>query len=112
MNLQLTLQDEFVKLEPLKATDFEKLYTLACDPLIWEQHPNKDRYKREVFNVFFKGAMESNGAYIIYDAKTNVPIGGSRFYDLDTKKVRSLLAIHSSHVRIGAVRITGPQKRS
>jgi RimJ/RimL family protein N-acetyltransferase len=86
MNLQMPLQNEFVRLEPLKATDFEKLYSVANDPLVWEQHPNKDRYKREVFEVFFKGAMESKGAYIIYDAKTNAPIGSSRYYDLDREK--------------------------
>jgi RimJ/RimL family protein N-acetyltransferase len=86
MNIQVPLQNEFVRLEPLKATDFEKLYSVASDPLLWEQHPNKDRYKREVFELFFKGAMESKGAYIIYDAKTNSPIGSSRYYDLDREK--------------------------
>jgi RimJ/RimL family protein N-acetyltransferase len=86
MNLQLPLKNELVTLEPLKELDFEKLYAVANDPLVWEQHPNKDRYKREVFEVFFKGAMESKGAYLIYDAKTNSPIGSSRYYDLDREK--------------------------
>ncbi len=86
MNIQQPLQNYFVKLEPLKATDFEKLFAVASDPLIWEQHPNKDRYKKEVFEVFFKGAMESKGAYIIYDAKTNEVIGSSRYYGLDIEK--------------------------
>ncbi|MDZ4665331.1 MAG: GNAT family N-acetyltransferase [Bacteroidota bacterium] len=86
MNVQLPLQNYFVKLEPLKATDFEKLFAIARDPLIWEQHPNKDRYKREVFEVFFKGAIESTGAYVIYDAKTNAVIGSSRYYDLNIEK--------------------------
>lgn len=86
MNVQLPLQNNFVKLEPLKETDFEKLYAVANDPLLWEQHPNKDRYKREVFEVFFKGALESKGAYLIYDIKTNELIGSSRYYDLDKEK--------------------------
>lgn len=86
MNIQIPLQNHFVKLEPLTESDFEKLFAVACDPLIWEQHPNKDRYKREVFEVFFKGAIESKGAYIIYDAKTNEVIGSSRYYDLNTEK--------------------------
>lgn len=84
--LQPSLANEFVRIEPLKETDFETLYHVASDPLIWEQHPNKDRYKREVFQVFFEGAIESNGAFLVYDAKTNEPIGSSRFYDLDIEK--------------------------
>ncbi len=57
VNLQPTLENEFVKIQPLQESDFERLYAVACDPLIWEQHPNKDRYKREVFENFFKGAI-------------------------------------------------------
>ncbi|HWY12743.1 MAG TPA: GNAT family N-acetyltransferase [Bacteroidia bacterium] len=84
--LQPTLQNEFVKLVPLKEADFEILYKAASDPLIWEQHPNKKRWQREVFQNFFKGAIESKGAFIIYDAKTNEVIGSSRFYDWSEEK--------------------------
>ena len=72
--------DDRVQLQPLKATDFEELYQVASDPLIWEQHPNPDRYKREVFMVYFEGALASNGAMLIRDAQGLV-IGSSRFYD-------------------------------
>lgn len=81
-----TLQDESVKLVPLKEEDFEILYKVANDPLIWEQHPNKNRWQRNVFQIFFKGAIESKGAYLIYDTKTNEPIGSTRFYDWDMEK--------------------------
>ena len=84
--LQPTLQNEFVKLVPLKETDFEMLFKVASDPLIWEQHPNKNRWKREVFENFFQGAIESKGAFLIYDVKTNEPIGSSRFYGPDSEK--------------------------
>ncbi|TND08381.1 MAG: hypothetical protein FD123_2177 [Bacteroidetes bacterium] len=80
-HLQPTLENEFIRIQPLKETDFEELYAVASDPLIWEQHPNKDRYKREVFQNFFKGAMESGGAFLVLDAKTGKPAGSSRFYD-------------------------------
>lgn len=88
-NLQPTLENEFVKIQPLKKSDFEKLYTVACDPLVWEQHPNKDRYKREVFKVFFKGAIESGGAFLVSDNQTGEAIGSSRFYDynLENKSI-------------------------
>ena len=82
-DLQPTLQDELIRIEPLKSTDFEILNSVASDPLIWEQHPNKDRYKREVFEVFFKGALESGGAFLVIDQLLNKPIGSSRFYDID-----------------------------
>jgi RimJ/RimL family protein N-acetyltransferase len=79
----ITLINDFIKLVPLAKDDFEKLYQVASDPLIWEQHPTKNRYQREIFEIFFTGAMESKGAFIVIDAKTNEPIGSSRFYDLN-----------------------------
>lgn len=87
MNFELlpALENELIKLEALKESDFETLYSIASDPEIWEQHPNKDRYKRPVFETFFKGAMESKAAFLVYDKQTNVPIGSSRYYDLDFK---------------------------
>ena len=90
-NLQPTLENEFVKIQPLKESDFEILYGVACDPLIWEQHPNKDRYKREVFEVFFKGAIESGGAFLVFDKQTNEAIGSSRFYDYNSENKSVLI---------------------
>ena len=80
------LKNEFVELTPLKEEDFERLYQVANDPLLWEQHPNKDRYQREVFATYFKGAMESGGAFIISAAATHQPIGSSRLYEYDDAK--------------------------
>ncbi|MGZ3901686.1 MAG: GNAT family N-acetyltransferase [Bacteroidia bacterium] len=80
MNLQPILENDFVKLIPLQEIDFEELYAIASDPLIWEQHPNKDRWKKEVFQNFFKGAMESKGAFKIIDRKSDDTIGSTRFY--------------------------------
>lgn len=82
-DLQPTLENDLIKVVPLKEEDFEALFAVASDPLIWEQHPNKDRYKREVFENFFKGAMESKGAFIVYEKHTNKIVGSSRYYELD-----------------------------
>jgi RimJ/RimL family protein N-acetyltransferase len=90
MNLQPTdLSNELIKLTPLQNGDFERLYLVACDPLIWEQHPNKDRYKREVFQVFFDGAIQSGGAFLVFNNKTGRLIGSSRYcaYNKDTKTI-------------------------
>ncbi len=77
------LENEIVILRPLRDDDFEALYSVAADPLIWEQHPNKTRYQRPVFETYFKGAMESNSAYLVSDKVTGDVIGCSRFYDYD-----------------------------
>lgn len=84
-NLQPTLTNELIKISQLKEEHFDEIYAVASDPLIWEQHPNKNRYQLEVFKTFFKGAIESNGAVIISDAVTNEVIGCSRYYDFDDK---------------------------
>ncbi|MGB4770056.1 MAG: GNAT family N-acetyltransferase [Chitinophagaceae bacterium] len=83
MLIPIVLEDESVMLRPLQHSDFESLYVVASDPLIWEQHPNPNRYQRAVFENYFKGAMESGGAYLIIDKTSNLVIGCSRFYDHD-----------------------------
>jgi N-acetyltransferase len=83
INFQPSLQDSFVIARPLLETDFESLYLAASDPLIWEQHPNKNRYQREVFQNYFTGAMESGGALLVKDAQTNAVIGSSRYSDYE-----------------------------
>ncbi|MFN3752637.1 GNAT family N-acetyltransferase [Flavobacterium sp.] len=75
------LENELIKLIPLRETDFEELYEVASDPLVWEQHPNKLRYQLEVFQNYFEGAMLSKGAFLIRDQKTKEVVGCSRFYD-------------------------------
>lgn len=81
INLQPTLKNEKAILYPLGSDDFELLYAAAADPLVWEQHPNKDRWKREVFQTFFDGALQSGGAFKIADAQSGHIIGSTRFYD-------------------------------
>ena len=44
-DLQPTLRGELLELRPFEASDFEDLFAVAADPLIWEQHPDRDRYK-------------------------------------------------------------------
>lgn len=89
INLQPELRGELVHLKPLKSEDFESLYQVASDPLIWEQHPAKDRFQREVFEKFFQGAIESKGAFIVYDVQSGKVIGSSRYdrHDPDQKQI-------------------------
>lgn len=84
INLQPTLETENILVSPLKKQDFEGLYLAAADPEIWEQHPNRNRWKREVFESFFEGAIKSGGAFKIIDKSTGEIIGSTRFYDYDS----------------------------
>lgn len=87
-DLQPILKGELLELRPLRAEDFHDLYAVAADPLIWEQHPNKDRHKEEAFKVFFREALESGGALIAINSKTGQVIGSSRFHECDQEKSR------------------------
>ena len=81
-DLQPTLLHNYlIKLVPLAETDFDKLFEVASNPKVWEQHPNPNRYKLEDFTTYFKGAIESKGAFLIIDSKTNEVVGCSRYYD-------------------------------
>src|SRR3989440_10467971 len=73
-------------LSPLPPADFDALFSVASDPLIWEQHPNSDRYKKAVFQTFFQDALASRGALIAIDNKTSRVIGSSRFHGFDETK--------------------------
>ena len=79
-DLQPTLQGELLDLRPLRAEDFDALFAVASDPLIWEQHPANDRYKPEVFRAFFDEGLASKGALIATDKKDGRVIGSSRFH--------------------------------
>ena len=81
-NIQpIHLKNDLITLVPLKETDFDQLFEVASNPKVWEQHPNPNRYKLEDFTNYFKGAIESKGAFLILDAKTNETVGCSRYYD-------------------------------
>jgi RimJ/RimL family protein N-acetyltransferase/GNAT superfamily N-acetyltransferase len=82
-HLQPTLEGETLRLRPLQENDWEALYGVASDPLIWEQHPAADRYREEVFRQFFREAMESGGAFAVLDAKDDRVIGSSRYLGYD-----------------------------
>src|SRR5437588_3208604 len=85
-DLQPTLKGKLLELRPLRPEDFQDLFAVASDPLIWEQHPVKDRYKEEVFKMFFREALESGGALLAMDSKAGRVIGSSRFHGYDQEK--------------------------
>lgn len=82
-SVQPVLENEEFQLIPLQQGDFESLYEVASDPKVWEQHPNKDRYQREIFENFFRGAIESKGAFKVVEKSTGDVLGSSRYYNFD-----------------------------
>ncbi len=86
MNLQPVLRGELLELRPLRPDDFDALHAVAADPLIWEQHPVRDRYKVEVFRDFFRTGLESGGGLVAIDRRTGAIIGSSRYHGYDPLK--------------------------
>lgn len=80
------MKGELLTLRPLRPEDFNELFAAASDPLIWEQHPVRDRYKREIFEHYFSDALKSGGALITIDSTAGKVIGSSRFHGYDEQK--------------------------
>ena len=68
-----------LELRPLRPDDWEALFAVASDPLIWAGHPARDRYTEPVFRDFFREALESGGALVAIDRATGQIVGSSRY---------------------------------
>lgn len=79
------LTGEILELRPLRAADFEALFQVAADPLIWEQHPEPNRYQEATFRAFFEEALTSGGALVALDRATGRIIGSSRYHGYDAE---------------------------
>ena len=77
--LQCLMQSDLVTLYPLEEKHRDEMYLAASDPLIWEQHPSHDRWKKEVFYDFFDNAIKGNLAFAVVDRATHKIIGSSRY---------------------------------
>ncbi|HEX6533448.1 MAG TPA: GNAT family N-acetyltransferase [Gemmatimonadaceae bacterium] len=82
-DLQPVLRGELLTLRPLRPEDFDALYAAAADPLIWEQHPVRDRHLPGPFRAFFQESLASGGALVACDARDARIIGSSRFHGYD-----------------------------
>jgi len=82
-DLQTTLNDGLITLRPIHSDDFDELFQIASDPLIWEQHPSRDRYLKENFTPYFQAALDSKSGFVAIDNKTGRLIGKTRYYELN-----------------------------
>ena len=82
-NLFTTCPDGFQRLQfsLLKSSDFESLFQVASDPLIWELHPDRLRYTESGFLAFFeKALLDDCCSYLLSDMNNGRIIGSSRYY--------------------------------
>lgn len=77
---QPTLLGATLHLRPLHTDDFEALYAAANSPETWAGHPAKDRYRREVFEPYFRFLAKAGGCLLILDRASGQAIGCSRYY--------------------------------
>lgn len=82
-DLQPTLEGKRVMLRPLRADDWDELFAVASDPLIWEVHPERHRYQEPIFRSFFDSAIEGGAAFAILDKASGRIIGSSRYFGHD-----------------------------
>lgn len=83
MERQATLEGERLLLRPLRPDDWDALYAVASDPLVWELHPANDRWQEPVFREFFANALAGGGALVAIDKSTGDIVGSSRFQGHD-----------------------------
>ena len=76
---QPVLVGELVEIRPSVAGDWDALFAVASDPLIWEVHPAHDRWQEPVFRAYFDAGIASGGALTIIDRATGAVIGSSRY---------------------------------
>ncbi len=87
LDLQPALVGQNITLRPLAPDDLDALHQAASDPAVWEQHPDRERYRRDVFESrFFEGAIASRGAFAVVENDTGRIIGSSRFYEYDREQ--------------------------
>jgi RimJ/RimL family protein N-acetyltransferase len=82
--LQPVLEGRLLRLRPLVPADFDALHAAASDPLIWEQHPEPDRWTLPAFQRYFDGAIASGGAFAVIERASGRVVGSSRYCDLDS----------------------------
>jgi RimJ/RimL family protein N-acetyltransferase len=76
---QPTLEGELVRLRPLVAEDHDALFAISSDPLLWEQHPAKERATPAGFARWMADALASGGALVVEDVADGRVIGTSRY---------------------------------
>ena len=84
--LQPRLISDLLEVRPIAIDDFDDLYSVASDPLLWEQHPDRERWRPEPFRSFFDESLGSGGALTAIDVRDRRIIGSSRYHGYDEER--------------------------
>ncbi|GMM92170.1 GNAT family N-acetyltransferase [Qipengyuania sp. MTN3-11] len=76
---QPRLESERLIVRPLEESDRDALYAVAADPMVWEQHPMHDRWRREVFDKLFDECLASGGSLAVIRKSDDSMVGHSRY---------------------------------
>ena len=76
---QPVLQGELITMRPLGAEDWDGLYKIGGDPLVWAVHPQPERGSEAGFRAYFEGQLASGGALAAVDRASGALAGCSRF---------------------------------
>lgn len=83
---QPALETARLTIRPLREADHEPLYDVASDPMVWEQHPMHDRWRREVFDGFFDASLASGGGLAVMRKSDERIVGHSRYGRYDAEE--------------------------
>lgn len=81
-DFQPTLTGAFIAMRPFSDGDFEALYSVASDPLIWEVHPIPERHQRAIFRANMDEALSDKGGLVAIARATGTIVGFSRYSQL------------------------------
>ena len=79
MDRQPVLTGERLALRPLAETDRAALTDIACDGLLWAQHPVPERAEPQFFDAYFDHLLDKGGALAVIDRASATLIGSSSF---------------------------------
>jgi N-acetyltransferase len=91
-DFQPHLDGDLNTMRPMIEADFEPLYAVASDPLIWAVHPIHERWQRPVFRANIDEAYAEKGGLVVTDKTTRAIIGFSRY---------SQIAVGPDEIEIG-----------
>jgi N-acetyltransferase len=78
-DFQPTLTGDLIAMRPYAPVDFEALYAVASDPLIWELHPVPERSQRPYFQANVDDALADEGGLVAIERASGEIVGFSRY---------------------------------
>ncbi len=83
---QPTLRGANVTVRPISPDDWDGMFDVASDPLVWEQHPVSNRYLEAEFRQYFEDSLATGSAFSFVENASGRVIGSSRYFGFDPEK--------------------------